>query len=83
MRSVVSALFRWRAVRVLEPPDKELAAEGNIDGDVTMHSVLTEHVDAELLASLGEPEEGVECDYIGVNAPAFIVVHEIEELACH
>ena len=45
-----------------------------------MHGVLAQHVDAELLAGLGEADEGVEREDICEDARALVVVYEFEEM---
>ena len=45
--------------------DEELAGEGDVYADITVHAVFAEHIDAELLARLRESEEAIETDDIG------------------
>ena len=45
--------------------------------------MLAQQVDAKLLPRLGEAEQPVQCDDVGEDAPASIVVHHVEELERH
>jgi len=79
MRGVATSLLGRPAMGVLQTAHEELAGTGNVDTDVAVHGVFAEHVDAELLARFGEAPERVQRQHVGVDAAAFVVVHEVEE----
>lgn len=67
-------------VRMFEAADKELAREGDVDRDVTVHSMFAEKIDAELFARFGEAELAVEGENVGEDAAALVIVDKFEEL---
>ena len=79
----VSDLRRGPSMRLMTWPnatDEELAGEGNVCTDITVHAVFAEHIDAELFARLRESEEAIEADDIGEQARPLIVVGHAEEV---
>ena len=65
---------------VFEAADEELAGEGDVDGHIAMHGVLAQHVNAEFFASLRETPQSVQCQDIGEDASALVVVNEFQSM---
>ena len=53
--------------------NEELAGKGDIDRDIAVHSVLTQHINTKFLARLRKSPMGIECQDIGEDSAPFRV----------
>lgn len=65
---------------MLAPPKEEFTRVRNVDGYITVHGVLAQHIDAKFFASLGESELSVQGEHVGEDPPALAIVRKLQKL---
>lgn len=80
LREFRSKILRCAIIGLRALAHEELARVRNVNRDITVHRVLAQHIDSELLPGFGEPPLSIQGQDIGEYPPALVVVYKIQEL---